>query len=280
MSVPFGAPQQASPGQPTDGFQLRSLLPLGAAGAGLLAYLLAFFDGQSAAVFGALPGFCIITAGALAGLRLLPKAPNTLFAAAPLAVFAVLGLLQAVLRGAAGGFLIVILLLAIVQFGAVLSALLLETGIIERSTPTAMASSPQPAPFPQQAKPGQFGPQRGGRAPQPSGPAQPSHFGPHPGGWNPQPSGPQPGGWGAPQPGGQAPQSGGQPSQSGGQAPASGQILPPSGSQPSSSGQAPVSGQILPPSGGQSQTPPPSGNSGGPQGTQQFPHPAPPQEDS
>jgi hypothetical protein len=244
MSVPFGAPQRSATSGHSAGLDLTVLLPLGAAGAGLIAYLLAFFDAQSTIVFSAIPGLCIIAVAALAGLRLLPKAPNTLYAAAPLAAFAALELLQAVIGGGGGGILIVILVLAVLQLAAVAGVLLLEAGIIESplSKGAQRVGSPQQGPMPQQARPGQFG-----RNPQqPAGPAQPGHFA-APGGWSPPgsqaqpgpfpPPGPQSGGWSPPQPGGQTPS----------------------------------------PSGGQPKQPP---QAGGPQGTQQMPHPGPPPSDS
>lgn len=249
MSVPFGASRQsASAGRPT-GSDLTTRLPLVAAGAGLLAYLLAFFDERSAALLAGIPGFCIIAVVALVVVRLLPKSPNTLYASVPLAAAGALILLQAATRGGASAMVIVILLLALIQLGAVAGALFLEAGVAG----TAPVGRPQPA----QGNPRQFRPQPGGWSPQQQGAPQPGPY-PSPGGRPPggppqppqfpPPSGPQ-GGW-SPAQAGAAPAS-----------PPSGQSAPP----PPPGG---LSGTLSPP-GGQPVTPPP----GGPQGTQQLPHP-------
>lgn len=278
-SPPPGASRQpVSPGN--DSPSLVARLPLVAAGAGLLAYLLAFFTAQSAAAFVGIPGFCLITAAALAGMRFLPKAPNTLYAAGPLAAAGALVLLQVVLRGGAGAMLIVIMIVALIQLGAVTGALLWEAGVV--GTPSAGRPRPMPPP----SNPSHFRPPPGGWSPPSGGPGQPGPF-PPPGGrpqggpgpgpaQQPQfpPSGPQqqggrnpgpPGGRQGGQPGGQ--QGGGATQQI--PPPTSGQTGPPPGGIAGTL--SPPSGQpVTPPPSGGSKAPPPSGAQGG---TQQLPFP-------
>lgn len=258
MPVPYGKPRQSASGQP----DLVTLLPLASAGAGLLAYLLAFLDAQAAVVFAGVPGFSIIAAAVAVGVRRLPKSPNTLYAAVPLAAAGALVLLQVVLRGGVDALVVVIMVLALIQLGAVAGALLLETGVVGM----ASASPSWPTPVsPKQGNPGQFRPPQGGWSPpQQGGPAKPGPFAPPgghrapppPGGPSAQgpvpPSGPPQGGWSPPQTGGPASPPPGGPS-----------APPPSG----------LSGTLSPPS-GLPESPSPSG----PQGTQHLPHPAPPDE--
>lgn len=257
MPVPYGTSRQS--GQ----LDRTTLLPLAAAGAGLLAYLLAFLDPQGALIFSGVPGFSIITAAVAIGLRMLPKAPNTLYAAVPLAAAGALVLLQLVFRGGVGGLMVVIMVLALLQLGAVVGALLLEAGVVG----TASANQPRPAPPPprQQGNPGQFRPPQGGWSP--PGPVKPGpfpppggHHAPSPGGPGmqgapvfPPPSGPPQGGWSPAQPPGPA--------------------SPPSGN-PSGQPSGGLSGTLPPPS-SQHES---SSSSGGPQATQHLPQPAPPDE--
>lgn len=169
MSVPFGAPRQPGPAGSGDPSPIARL-PLVAAGAGLLAYLLAYFTAQSAAAFAGIPGFCLITAAALAGMRSLPKAPNTLYAAGPLAAAGALVLLQVVLRGGAETMLIIIMVLALIQLAAVTGALLWEAGVV------GAASGAKPRPMPPPSNPSHFPPPPGGWSPPPGGPGQPGPF--------------------------------------------------------------------------------------------------------
>lgn len=247
MSAPYGAPQPA-PQQPDPsgraaGPDLTFLLALAAAGFGLIAYLLGFFDTRAGTLFTVLPGFGLIVAGSLAGLNVLPKTPNTLLAAAPLAAYSALSLLLVVVSQGGGTLVTVVLILAILQLGALVGALLLDSGLMAAPASKRSQSSPQgqtgafghpypgqPQPGPQPGQPGGWNPQSGGQpqpypGQQPPGPP-PGQYGQQPGGWNPQS-----GGFAAPG----EPQQGQQPGQS----------------PPGQYGQQP----------------------GGPQGTQNMPHP-------
>lgn len=253
MSVPHGAPhpapkQPTPPGGKAGGHGLTFILTCAAGAAGVLGYLLGFFSPEASALIGGLPGFSLVAAAVLAGMRLLPKAPNTTYAAAPLAVYAALGLLQGVVGGA-GGLAVVILLLAVVQLVAVGAVLLSEAGAVALPELKSKSSSPASGPSPRPAQPqaGQFGhPGPQGQPVQRPVPAPPqppwgqNHTGPQPPvGWNPPSGG---------QPAGQSGQPGqpGQQNQSGPRAPAQGQA-----------GQQDQQGAVQ-----------------GPQGTQQMPHPA------
>ncbi|WP_460961284.1 DUF5336 domain-containing protein [Parasphingorhabdus pacifica] len=296
MSAPYGMPQQA-PQQPTPQgassrkLALPSILVLVAAGAGLLGYLLAFFGPAASAIFSGLPGLCLVAAATLAGMRFLPKAPNMLYAAAPLAVYAPLGLLQVVVNGGGSGLVVVLLLLAIVQLGAVAAVLLDESGLI--TLPAGKASLPKPGagrpgpsgqpgqpggPAGQPGQPGQFGQKPVPAPPQPPW-AQPGpHTGPQPHvpqpGQHPHAPAPQQGGW-VPSAGGAVPSSPhGQPApqaaphgQPGGQQQGQGS---PGGQQPEGQPQGGGQQQGGQQGGGQQQG---GQASSGPQGTQQMPHP-------
>lgn len=257
MPVPYGTSRQST-GQP----DLVTLLPLASAGAGLLAYLLAFLDAQAGVLFAGVPGFSIITAAAAVGVRRLPKSPNTLYAAVPLAAAGALVLLQVVLRGGVDALVIIIMVLALLQLGSVVGALLLETGVVG----VASASQSRPAPVPpRQGGPGPFRPPQGGWSPpQQGGPPKPGPF-PAPGVHH---APPPPGGPGAPNP---FPPPG--PPQGGWRLPQTGEPASPPPGSPSAPPPSGLSGTLSSPD---EPSEPPA--SGGPQGTQHLPFPASPDE--
>ena len=271
MSAPFGAPQQgpqaAAPGQqPAPGQQegrpdLTFLLSLVAAGAGLVGYLLGFFGGTASTLVLSLPGFSLIAAAVLAGIRVLPKVPDTLPLAVVFAAYSALGSLMNVTKGV-DGLLVVLLLLSIVQLGAVVGVLLVQAGIIAASGGASQA--PKSGPLPQ-APYGQQSQQQPQQQPQqpawnrPQGPGQVGGWSPAPGS-QPQPAAAPPG----QQPGAWSPSSGGF------AAPGS-----PSGPNQQGANQQglnqPAQGQ--PAQGQPAQGQPAQGQQGGPKGTQQMPHP-------
>ncbi|GAA2808203.1 DUF5336 domain-containing protein [Saccharopolyspora taberi] len=285
MSVPHGTPPPASSRPGSSGPDLNLILTLVIAGTGAVGYVLGFVDASAVT---SMSGFALITAAGLGALRLLPKAPNTLYAVAPLSVYAALGFLQQLVGGLSAGIMVVVLLVALVQAAAAVTALLIENDVVSPS-----ALTPKPS-----AEPRRENPDSGGfPAPPQWGPPS----GPHPKpGWNP-PSGPQPAGWNPPSggapaqppqpappaqpsqpPGGQNPGAqplggqnpGGQPQ--GGQAqggqPQGGQAQGGQnpGGQPAQPSQPPQSGG---PSQPPSSPPPQGGQPGGSQGTRQMPHP-------
>ena len=288
MSAPY--PQQPNTDGGRRSFELKEVLAMVAAGAGVVGYLLGFFDDGVGALMGSMAGFGLVASAALAGLRFLPKTPDALFAAVPLAAYSALALLQDVIRNTASGLVSVLMVLALAQLAAVVGVLLLEGGVIKAGGASGPASSPKSQsygqPFPQ-------GP--GPRGPGPGGPAGPGGARPGPG-----PSGPGWGPQGQPAPGAQFggpppwnPASGGQPAQQpGSRNPSSDGFATPnpdsSGPQPSrpASQSGPISqpgqqqnGQAAPQPPAQPaqqpQTPQPKSeqDSGGPQGTRQMPHP-------
>lgn len=270
MSAPFGAPQQGPqaaapgqaplPGQPASGQPAQQaggtdptfLLSLVAAGAGLVGYVLGFFGGTASTLVLSLPGFSLIAAAVLAGIRVLPKVPDTLPLAVVFAAYSALGSLMNVTKGV-DGLLVVLLLLSIVQLGAVVGVLLVQAGIVAASGGASQAPKSGPPP---QAPYGQH-PQQ-----QPQQPAwnRPQGSG-QVGGWSPAPgSQPQP----APAPPGQQP---------GAWSPSSGGFAAPG----PSSGPNPLGpnqqGANQPAQGQPAQGQPGQGQQGGPKGTQQMPHP-------
>ncbi|CCH35041.1 DUF5336 domain-containing protein [Actinosynnema sp. NPDC047251] len=207
MSVPYGAPQQ-QPGpaqqQPAAvGVNLNLILPLVAAGLGLIAYLLAFADDVSSGSVEYL-----LAAAALAGLTVLPKAPKLLPAAAVLSVVPTLLFLQAIIKSSGGvkGMSVVLLIIALLESAAIVLALLLDAGIVKFEPKPANPYggqpggwSPQSGAFPQQGQPqpGQYGPPSGQfgapvQPQQPGGAPQPTSYMPQPGQFN-QPGQQQPG---------------------------------------------------------------------------------------
>ncbi|QFZ23385.1 DUF5336 domain-containing protein [Saccharothrix syringae] len=215
MSQPYGAPQQQpGPAQPAVGVNLNLILPLVAAGLGLIAYLLAFADDVSSVQIQFL-----LAAAVLAGLSVLPKAPRLLPAAAVLAAVTTLLLLQDIVKTEADveGMQIVLLIVALLQTAAVVLAVLLDAGVVKLQPKPANPYgppggwNPQSGAFPQQGQhpqqqfgppSGQFNqpvpPQQQGQQP---GQPQPTSYMPQPGQFNqPQPGqGTPPGGFGGPQ---------------------------------------------------------------------------------
>ncbi|RKT57650.1 DUF5336 domain-containing protein [Saccharothrix australiensis] len=221
MSVPYGAPQQ-QPGpaqQPAVGVNLSLILPLVAAGLGLIAYLLAFADDVSS--FGTIE--YLLAAAALAGLTALPKALKLLPAAVVLSAVPTLLFLQAIIKSEADvkGMQIVVLIIALLETAAIVLALLLDSGVVKFEPKPANPYggqpggwNPQSGGFPQtgqhQQQPGQFGPPSGQfgapvqqqqpqQPQQPGGAPQPTSYMPQPGQFNQPGQGTPPGGFGGQQ---------------------------------------------------------------------------------
>ncbi len=215
MSQPYGAPQQPpGPAQPAVGVNLNLILPLVAAGLGLIAYLLAFADDVSTGQVQLL-----LAAAVLAGLSVLPNVPRLLPAAAVLAAVTTLDHLQNIVKTEADveGMQIVLLIVALLQTAAIVVAVLLDSGVVKLQPKPANPYgqpggwNPQSGAFPQQGQhPQQFGPpsgQFGQQTPpqqqpgQQAGQPQPTSYMPQPGQFNqPQPGqGTPPGGFGGPQ---------------------------------------------------------------------------------
>ncbi|MCX2950774.1 DUF5336 domain-containing protein [Lentzea sp. NEAU-D7] len=166
MSVPYGAPQQQPPGPaqhqappPAHGaagannINLALILPLVAAGLGLVAYLVAFADDVSGNVT------YLLAAGLLAGLSVLPNTPKGFVpVAAVLAAVQTLLQLQGIIKSpSVQGLDIVLLIVALLETAAVVLAFLLAEGIVK--------FEPKPAnPYaghPNQGQPGGWNPQSG-----------------------------------------------------------------------------------------------------------------------
>jgi hypothetical protein len=236
MSVPYGAPQQQPPGPaqhqappPAHGapgannINLALILPLVAAGLGLVAYLVAFADDVSGNVT------YLLAAGMLAGLSVLPSIPKGFVpVAAVLAGVQTLLQLQGIIKSpSVQGLDIVLLIVALLETAAVVLAFLLAEGIVkfEPKPPNPYAGqqqgqpggwNPQSGAFPQQGQhpqhgapqqapqqqaPQQFGQQQFGQQPQqpaqPGQPPQQTSFMPQPGQFGSP--GTPPGGFGGPQ---------------------------------------------------------------------------------
>ncbi|GLZ30400.1 hypothetical protein Lesp02_25890 [Lentzea sp. NBRC 105346] len=220
MSVPYGAPQQQPPGQPGQaaspavGLNLGLILPLVAAGLGLINYLLAFADDVPSSG----PVEYLLAGALLAGLTALPKVPKgLLYAAAVLTVVPSLQILQLIIKSKSDirGMEIVLLIVALLETAAVVLTILLDHGIVKFEPKPANPYggqgqpggwNPQSGAFPQQGQPQpgqqqQFGQQQFGQQPQqpqqPGQPPQQTSFMPQPGQFG-QPGTP-PGGFGGPQ---------------------------------------------------------------------------------
>ncbi len=293
MSNPYGAPPPNQPAPPhagsprpdtpgqDDGTELSSVLPLVAAGAGLVAYVLGFFDQATSGLIVSTPGLAIVVAAGLAGLKVLPKMPDTLVAAGPLALYGTLAVLQSVLSGTAGGVGIVLLIMSLVQLAAVGALVLTGAGVVSSGPRPGRSPSSQP-PYPQGPGSGPFPPSgaQPGQQPMPQGYGQPSG----PQFAQPQPAQPP---WGPPQGGqpfgGQGHVPAGYPSAPGQNAPgyggpgASGQPFGAEAQSPSPSGgfsAAPGEGtQQVSPSGPQASQSGPQQPVDGPEGTRQMPYP-------
>ena len=171
MSVPYGAPQQQPPGpapqQPSaasgaNNINLGLILPLVAAGLGLVAYLLAFSDSVGGVTW-------ILAAAALAALTLLPNAPKFLPVAAALAAVQTLELLQGIIKASSvEGLAIVLLIVSLLQTAALVLAVLLDAGLVK--------FEPKPA-NPYAGQPGGWNPQSGAFPQQGQHPQQPQQHG-------------------------------------------------------------------------------------------------------
>ncbi len=262
MPEPYPPPPKATA---SGRFQLGTpeILLLAAFGGGILGYLIGLFNDMARTHFAGLTGAASLIAALLAGLRLAAAfgngtkgIPNVLYAAAPLSVYASLALVHALFDSGSVASTVVVLVLSAVQSAALVVLLLDELGITAVSGSGSSGSQPPPPPF---APPGQS--QQGSGWNQQGKPV-PGHFGQPPaspqGGWNPGSGGqPQAPGQGAPAHPAPAPPA---PPQ---QAPGQSQQGQSQQGQPQQ-GQAPAPGQG--PGAGH------AGN-GGPQGTQQMPHP-------
>lgn len=106
-------------------------LAAAAAGLGLLTYLLGFVGEVS--VTGSFGGVLLLLGGLLAGLALVPQAGRVLPAAAVLTVAGGLLLLQFVLGIRGAWVLLLAIVVAALQTGAVVVALLLDVGVLGAS---------------------------------------------------------------------------------------------------------------------------------------------------
>jgi hypothetical protein len=231
MSVPYGAPQQQPPGPAqhqaphqapgapgANNINLGLILPLVAAGLGLVAYLVAFADDVSGNVT------YLLAAGMLAGLSVLPSIPKGFVpVGAVLAAVQTLLQLQGIIKSpSVQGLDIVLLIVALLETAAIVLAFLLAEGIVKFEPKPANPYggqpgqpggwNPQSGAFPQQGQhpqqhapqqqaPQQFGQQQFGQQPQqpaqPGQPPQQTSFMPQPGQFGSP--GTPPGGFGGPQ---------------------------------------------------------------------------------
>jgi hypothetical protein len=232
MSVPYGAPQQQPPGPAqhqaphqapgvpgANNINLGLILPLVAAGLGLVAYLVAFADDVSGNVT------YLLAAGMLAGLSVLPSIPKGFVpVGAILAAVQTLLQLQGIIKSpSVQGLDIVLLIVALLETAAIVLAFLLAEGIVKFEPKPANPYAgqpgqgqpggwnPQSGAFPQQGQPQhqqqapqqpQFGQQQqfGQQPQQPAQPGQPpqqTSFMPQPGQFGSP--GTPPGGFGGPQ---------------------------------------------------------------------------------
>src|SRR5690349_8371433 len=154
MSVPYGAPQQQPPGPaqhqaapPAPGasgannINLTQILPLVAAGLGLVAYFIAFADDVSSGNV-----TYLLAAGLLAGLSVLPNVPKGFVpVAAILAAVQTLLQLQVIIKSpSVQGLDIVLLIVALLETAAIVLALLLAEGIVKFEPKPANPYAGQP----------------------------------------------------------------------------------------------------------------------------------------
>ncbi|MGI5504538.1 DUF5336 domain-containing protein [Lentzea sp. CA-135723] len=166
MSVPYGAPQQQPPGPAqhqappaghgapgANNINLAQILPLVAAGLGLVAYLVAFADDVSSGNV-----VYLLAAGALAGLSLLPSVPKGFVpVAAVLAAVQTLLQLQLIIKSPSiQGLDIVLLIVALVETAAIVLAFLMAEGVVKLEPKPANPYAGQ-----QQGQPGGWNPQSG-----------------------------------------------------------------------------------------------------------------------
>ncbi|MFD5824338.1 DUF5336 domain-containing protein [Lentzea sp. NPDC060358] len=212
MSVPYGAPQQQPPGPAqhqaphqapgapgANNINLGLILPLVAAGLGLVAYLVAFADDVSGNVT------YLLAAGLLAGLSVLPSVPRGFVpVAAVLAAVQTLLQLQGIIKvSSVQGLDIVLLIVALLETAAIVLAFLLAEGIVKFEPKPANPYAghqqgqqpggwnPQSGSFPQQQA--QQHPQSGAFPAQPQAPQQQQSFGQQSFGQQPQQPQQQPG---------------------------------------------------------------------------------------
>lgn len=167
MSVPYGAPQQQPPGPAqhqaphqapgapgANSINLGLILPLVAAGLGLVAYLVAFADDVSGGVT------YLLAAGMLAGLSVLPSIPRGFVpVAAVLAAVQALLQLQGIIKSpVVQGLDIVLLIVALLETAAIVLAFLMAEGIVKIEPKPANPYAGQQAP---QGQPGGWNPQSG-----------------------------------------------------------------------------------------------------------------------
>lgn len=166
MSVPYGAPQQQPPGPAqhqaphqapgapgANNINLGLILPLVAAGLGLVAYLVAFADDVSGNVT------YLLAAGMLAGLSVLPSIPKGFVpVGAILAAVQTLLQLQGIIKSpSVQGLDIVLLIVALLETAAIVLAFLLAEGIVKFEPKPANPYAGQPG----QGQPGGWNPQSG-----------------------------------------------------------------------------------------------------------------------
>jgi hypothetical protein len=166
MSVPYGAPQQQPPGPAqhqaphqapgapgANNINLGLILPLVAAGLGLVAYLVAFADDVSGNVT------YLLAAGMLAGLSVLPSIPRGFVpVGAILAAVQTLLQLQGIIKSpSVQGLDIVLLIVALLETAAIVLAFLLAEGIVKFEPKPANPYAGQPG----QGQPGGWNPQSG-----------------------------------------------------------------------------------------------------------------------
>jgi hypothetical protein len=174
---------QASPDAPPSAAGTIRLLALGAAGLGIVIYLLGFVGGAGLAT--GVIGPLLVGGGLLAGATVLPKAGRVLLPGGIAVTVGMLLLLQAVAAGGASTIEVVALVLAFLQAVAAVGAVLLDEGIVT-------APAPRPKAPPHVAPPVGFGPQPGpyGQPPYgqfPYGQPPPYGYGPQPGYGQPAP---------------------------------------------------------------------------------------------
>ncbi|MFD9699090.1 DUF5336 domain-containing protein [Lentzea sp. NPDC059081] len=165
MSVPYGAPQQQPPGPAqhqaphqapgapgANSINLSLILPLVAAGLGLVAYLVAFADDVNGNVT------YLLAAGLLAGLSVLPNVPRGFVpVAAVLAAVQTLLQLQGIIKvSSVQGLDIVLLIVALLETAAIVLTFLLAEGIVKFEPKPANPYAGQ-----QQGQPGGWNPQSG-----------------------------------------------------------------------------------------------------------------------
>lgn len=181
MSVPYGAPQQQPPGPAqhqaphqapgapgANNINLGLILPLVAAGLGLIAYFIGFADDVSSGNV-----TYLLAAGALAGLSVLPSIPKGFVpVAAILAAVQTLLQLQVIIKSpSVQGLDIVLLIVALLETAAIVLAFLLAEGIVKFEPKPANPYAAQPG------QPGGWNPQSGafpqqGQHPQHGAPQQ------------------------------------------------------------------------------------------------------------